>query len=172
MLIMVQDLPKDLVKSMGDRAILYLDVDGEEPVISAVHPDGTVDKGLVRSRDVGCFLCSGSSSGVWAPDGSQFAFVALDVAADQSVLYLQTLKGERQEILRFDGQVSHPAWSPDGQTIALLGDDIHVVDLASKSATVYSLRAVMEQAQGNWAMSWPNKFRWSPAGPGVGSSKR
>ena len=74
---MVQDLPKDLVKSMGDRAILYLDVDGEEPVISAVHPDGTVDKGLVRSRDVGCFLCSGSSSGVWAPDGSQFAFVAL-----------------------------------------------------------------------------------------------
>ncbi|MEW6325641.1 MAG: NBR1-Ig-like domain-containing protein [Nitrospirota bacterium] len=165
-LIMVQGrLPDDVQGRLGNRPVLYLDVDGEEPVISAVSADGTLRKGLVRTIGTGCLTCVGSSSAVWSPDGRSFAFVALDYNGTDSVLYRQELEGAAKEIIRMPSGLEDPIWSPDGKKIALLGEGrIHVVDLASRSNRTYSLEAFRETRGRPGSRFTLNQFRWSPAG--------
>jgi hypothetical protein len=164
-LILVQGrLAEAVQRRLGTRPVLYMDLDGDEPVISAVHPNGTLTKGVVRSADVGCLVCAGSSSAVWSPDGRQFAFLVLDHETRASILYLQGIGGKAEVVARIEGGASDPIWAPDGKRIALLGDGIHMVDLSSRSTATYSLREVPEVIRATGLMFRVNKFRWSPDG--------
>jgi Tol biopolymer transport system component len=147
------------------RPILYLDVDGEAPVISAVLSDGTVRKGLVRTTGTVCLVCSGTSPPVWSPDGRHFAYITYDVKMKDWVLYQEELEGTAREISRTVGGGRDLAWSPDGKKIAVLGGStIHVFSVDSGNKRTYSLEQIPSQPRVSGPMAHVDKFRWSPDG--------
>ncbi|MBI3995208.1 MAG: PD40 domain-containing protein [Nitrospirae bacterium] len=147
------------------RPILYLDVLGVEPVISAVPQEGASMKALVRSSDVGCLVCNGSFSAIWSPDGSRFAYIVLDMETGDSVLYVQDLDGKPARIMSDKEPMSEsPVWSPDGRKIALLSHGITVVDVPEGTLHLFSLTGVKRIARSAGFMARPNKLRWSQDG--------
>jgi dipeptidyl aminopeptidase/acylaminoacyl peptidase len=57
----------------------------------------------------------------FSPDGSQLAFISDAAQKDLTQLYVADLKtGAVKQLTHIQGHLSHPLWSPDGRTIAVM----------------------------------------------------
>ena len=80
-----------------------------------------------------------NSAGTWSPDGRRFAFITFAKGDNELAIWnVQTGTVERRLAVRGVSALSQPAWSPDGETIALSGldggiSDLYLVDLGSGS---------------------------------------
>lgn len=78
-----------------------------------------------------------NSSGDWSPDGSKFAFIAYANGDNQiAVLDTRSADVERRISLGEVGAVSSVAWSPDGKTLLIAGQeggagDLYLLDLTT-----------------------------------------
>ena len=81
-----------------------------------------------------------NSSGTWSPDGRRFAFVAFSEGDNELAIWnVQTGRIERRFTVDGVSALSQPAWSPNGETIALSGldggiSDLYLVDVSSGTA--------------------------------------
>lgn len=80
------------------------------------------------------------NAGTWSPKSGRLAFVG--VSKGSNVLVIKNLKGKLLESFEIDGvpAFSNPAWSPDGNSIVIVGlvngqTDLYQVDLKSKKVT-------------------------------------
>jgi len=93
--------------STGDTVIYVQDIDGQSKqkrvgagVADSIHVEGSV---------------------TWSPDGKKIAFLSDVQKAGQSQLYVvDATGGPARKLTQVKGFLSAPAWSPDGQTIAVL----------------------------------------------------
>ncbi|MBS4195435.1 S9 family peptidase [Lederbergia citri] len=90
--------------------------------ITVVGPD----RGNSRQLTFGNYDYSSPS---WSPDGRFIAIAGnktperLDLALINDIWVLSAEGGELRKLTRSQGPADHPAWSPDGQTIAYVGHD-------------------------------------------------
>ena len=102
-------------------ALMVADADGHNPQV------------VVRSTEP---LMSPS----WSPDGRRLAYVSFE-HNNNSAIYIQDLgTGARERVASFRGINSSPAFSPDGNRLALTlsrsgSPEIYVMDLGSKALT-------------------------------------
>jgi hypothetical protein len=100
-----------------------------------------------------------ASAGSFSPDGSQLAFTALRTGRDVvAIVDVDRARVVRELPLAGIGELSNPAWSPDGRTIAVTGtvggiSNLYLVDLESG--------AVRQLTTGRNADLMP---AWSPDG--------
>jgi hypothetical protein len=145
------------------RPILYFDIDKStnEPVTSAVYPNGRQVKALVRAL------------AAWSPDGTWFAYAA-KAADGRDVLKLGNLSGGEKILFTTGGDktiLPFPAWSPDsgrlaviaeqrGQGGILLANSLVIIGVAD--GKVLSRYRISDRTILPFLPL--NKFRWSPDG--------
>ena len=126
----------------GDRRQIYvMDADGSQP------------KKLTDTRD--------NTDPDWSPDGQKIAFTGykdagLGGAAWDIDIYVMAPDGTRQKSLTQDdnrGNKREPSWSPDGQSIAFMLNDlrsiqIYVMDSDGKN------RRKLTDGKHNWSPAW------------------
>ncbi len=79
-------------------------------------------------------------SPVWSPEGTRVAYVSYEVD-DRPSIFVQNLStGRREQVTNFHGLNGAPAWSPDGQNLAMVlskdgNPEIYTLNLTSMALT-------------------------------------
>jgi len=122
-------LTREQVRATAHRIAdyVYEKLTGEKGVFSTkiayVVKRGTVYELQIADADGanGFFVLRSNEpilSPVWAPDGSQLAYVSFE--QKKPIVYVHSLRdGRRRVAANFKGSNSAPAWSPDGNTLAV-----------------------------------------------------
>ncbi|HWK82062.1 MAG TPA: hypothetical protein VNP95_14910, partial [Thermomicrobiales bacterium] len=103
-------------------------------VAKANHTGDGIERAIWLSRDRGAATRftggkATNESPRWSPDSTQILFVANRDDTEKQALYLLPIAGgEAQRLGDLDGDLSDPAWSPDGSTIAVLRTDPETED--------------------------------------------
>lgn len=116
----------------------------------------------------------------FAPDGQRFAFIRKDVRALQSNVMVARADGSGESLLAARslvgdglvvGNAGHtmaPAWSPDGETIAVGGHAMHVGAWHTVSTAVLTIP--VKGGKARW-YEWPGhsigRIAWMPGGGGI-----
>ncbi len=100
-------------------------------------------------------LSSINSSGDWSPDSKQFAFIATaDGNSEIVLLDVASTRIERRIKLPGIGAVSHIAWSPDGTTLALSGQDGGASDLFLLNLAAGTVTALTHDRYADLQPAW------------------
>jgi len=96
-----------------------------------------------------------ASAGTWAPDGKRIA-VATVQNGQPVIAIFEAESGDRVEEIDLPdlGEVFQPAWSPDGQTIAFVGQGGGFTDLYLYSLTSKTTRRLTSDAYGDLQPAW------------------
>jgi Tol biopolymer transport system component len=157
-----------------DRALPAPPTQPTAPLV-AVGPNGlvSVNAGGKPTR----FLAKGTDTSglgfhtpVWSPDGTRLALIAGD-AVRGTAMYVVNADGTRlRKVVDCPGngtcgteRMAAPAWSPDGTRLALVGDGLYVVDVASRV-----LQRLTTGTGGEFAAA----PAWSPDGRRLAYSRR
>jgi Tol biopolymer transport system component len=154
----------------GEPWIVYQGGSAPPSVLRLVRPDGTGDRLLIRTP----MPTYAQAQPAWSPDGRFVAFslyVTQEAGPDRVDLWLVEADGaSARELATCELpclQLADPAWSPDGDRIALVRHDIREEGTWGRSAielldvSTGARRTVAETADGTTAFYGP---RWSPDG--------
>lgn len=116
--------------------------------------DGHGAQSMMRSREP-------ILSPAWSPDGTRIAYASLEDSGHQVVFVQEVASGRRDKISARKGLNGAPAWSPDGQSLAVsLSKDgnaeVYVIDLASKK---------LKRLTRHWAID--TEPTWMPDGKSI-----
>ena len=96
-----------------------------------------------------------NSAGTWSPDGRRFAFIAFAEGDNELAIWnVQTGRIERRFAVEGVSALAQPAWSPNGETIAVSGldggiSDLYLVDVESGTA-----RQLTNDRYGDFQPAW------------------
>ncbi|MFO8098475.1 MAG: peptidase S9 [Salinibacter sp.] len=96
-----------------------------------------------------------NSAGTWSPDGRRFAFVAFAEGDNEIAIWnVRSGRIERRVAVQGVTALAQPAWSPDGETIAVSGmdggiSDLYLVDVAQGTA-----RQLTDDRYGDLQPTW------------------
>jgi WD40 repeat protein/Flp pilus assembly protein TadD len=129
-----QRLAADSPSHYLNRPILHFDMTktlffGPQLVAIARKADGTKIRTLTETN-----------SATWGPQGKQFAYFRASKQADRDALWLADPSGDKLELLSSNANqffLWHPAWSPDGNRLAVIS--VQVTEEAESQADVIEL---------------------------------
>ncbi len=114
--------------------IMYITVQGEGEWrlfrLNVADADGHRAHTILESREP-------LLSATWAPDGNRVAYVSFERDSRPTIFLHDLQTGQREIITSFPGLNSAPAFSPDGEQLALVlskdgNPDIYILDLQSR----------------------------------------
>jgi TolB protein len=97
-------------------------------------------------------------SAAWSPDGSRIAYVSILDSGGSSILVLDTLRGETQQLTEPGLNAGWPTWSPDGSKIGFLAGP-------NNNFEIYVMNADgSDQQQLTFTPGMDSQPSWSPTG--------
>jgi TolB protein len=116
----------------GDRILFMREVGGSSFVLMTVRPDGRGASALPGRWE--------DADASWSPDGTMVAVAGVPVESDghYRLDVVDTTNGERRELAREPDAV-HPAWSPDGRSIAFATQDGRVAAVSPTGGAIRTL---------------------------------
>lgn len=96
-----------------------------------------------------------NSAGTWSPDGRRFAFIAFAEGDNELAIWnVQTGRIERRFAVTGVTALAQPAWSPNGETIAVSGMDGGISDLYLVDVDSGTARQLTNDRHGDLQPTW------------------